>query len=119
MTNTDQTVADVLAQVNDSGDYTKLEGVLCGSLGPSELNYEDWVKPMKLTGGRVCLREESRYANSAFWYGMANDTLHAYYDGDGRKASGPEAVIWLKSALTEPENLTPVLREETPFGGDP
>lgn len=108
-------------------DYLKgderiaLLGVVMDVVDPHELSYEDWSTPLKLSGGRLCLREIGRYHDETIYYTCEGDRLRAVAVGnDGTHGKTwaldpPEAVNWLRDALEDPDNLSVVLRERTPF----
>jgi hypothetical protein len=118
MTDDAETVADVLRAVDGGGDCEPLLGVAAHPDDPHDLSYEDWVQPMKLTGGRVCLRIS--YPDNGI-----DEILYRAKSGVMKVQSvhgGPvdDAVpTWSKDVLLADEtDITPVLRENTPFAED-
>ena len=118
---TDTTIIDVLDDLRQTDPDTDVETAFMRHLvsethpmHQDTLSYEDWVLPMKLSGGRICLRLEWK---DVCWY--------VRRDGFGRiKASDdstPEEYDYkgLRSALDDPDvDVTPVLLEDTPFSKD-
>jgi len=116
MTDADETVADVLRAV-DSPDTWKLEEYADPVPGPQpDMEYEDWVRPMKLTGGRVCLRVEPNQG-PGFLVEWQPEGLTTWLGDGSEPKQGPDQAAWLKDIIEDTDwNITPVLREDTPFG---
>lgn len=115
MSDDEETVADVLADAGLDDEHTFLYQLVNGNADPDEADYEMWVQPLKLTGGRVCLREDdpTHPKYPTFWYTIRNgDTLVGRRLGR-KEVVGKMAIRWLQAA--DPTTLTPVLREDTPF----
>lgn len=115
---TEEAVADVLAELRTEEGPEPLELIARGDGRAEALTYEDWVRPLKLTGGRVCLRASTpvvdiytRRRSDGVLETTAVDVLG---NEVGRHTISPQD---LKQALrfNPPE---PVLRADTPFGGD-
>lgn len=114
----DESVEDYL---RGEDDCKALYGVVMDMTDPERLDYEDWAVPLKLAGGRLCLREIGRYHDETIYYTVEGDRMRAVAvgnDGTGGETwarTPPEAVNWLRDALEDPDNLSVVLRERTPF----
>jgi len=111
----DETVADVLREVCDDECWKMIDRVEMPEMAQPEMDYEDWVRPMKLTGGRVCLR-------------VQRDTeppVHLRWTPRGLQVHAPDVLApkpplavahYLKWAMDSPPlSITPVLRADTPF----
>lgn len=116
---TAQEVEQSLESIGDEGK--KLLGVMYGITDPRLLGYEDWALPMKLSGGKVCIREINRYNDSTTYYVVEGDRMRAVSVGIDQSETWAEypteAVNWLRDAIRSPERLFPVHRSETPFEG--
>lgn len=119
----DESVEDYLEHADflDTVECAALRGVVMDSVEPDALDYEDWATPLKLSGGRLCLREIGRYHDETIYYTCEGDRMRAVaIENDGTHGKTwardpPEAVNWLRDALEDPDNLSVVLRERTPF----
>jgi hypothetical protein len=111
-----ETVETVLARLDDNGECGPLFRVATGETHPDCLDYEDWVKPVKLSGGRVAIKEETTAGNTMYYWMEDSSTLHAAPVGGVVKASADRAVLWLRDGISSDSRLIPVLREDTPFG---
>lgn len=115
MSKTAETVGDVLGHRNDDPHVDRLLETELEVRDPETLTYEDWVRPMKLTGGRVCLEVEwSGYT----WYYARQGDGHLYVLFEARHGDDPLPVTPgdLAEEVRAPEtDVRPVLREETPF----
>jgi len=101
----DQPACDDLLLVADGYDPDRLE-----------MDYEDWVRPLKLTGGRVCLRLHRRPIASDDYVSRAPDGLRVVSE-EGATLSGKPAVAYVHGCLSNGAvEAEPVLREDTPFG---
>jgi len=111
----DETVADVLeGDARGLGVMPMLE-LVNGARGPETLDYEDWVLPLKLTGGRVCLRVEPRNPYRAYFLTIGpGERLKQVHDRENKEPVVVEPGV-LKADLEYGAAVTPVLREETPF----
>jgi len=111
----DETVADRLRQARDCWPLLK---ALTGRKDPEELTYEDWVRPLKLTGGKVCLKVYHDTDNPGYvpcWLRRRSDGM---IDVAGEAADDdplPPKTVKTMLRLLEVE---PVLVEDTPFGED-
>jgi len=122
----DGDVADVIAEHMDPTRHGRLLSVARTGSVPDGMGYEDWVRPLKLSGGRVCLREDppDGLQPAVFDYTIEDgDTLVCQRSTDGAVVDADDAVSWLQDGLAGDETtVRPVLREETPFadtdGGD-
>jgi len=110
-----ETVIDVLDRESLEAECHELRQFCMGMREATELSYEDWVRPLKLTGGRVCLREGRPDGLAPIWYCWQSDGLRAQA-GSIRADNPSRAVTWLKGGISAPTStLTPVLRADTPF----
>lgn len=113
-----ETVAEVLEETIHSHGHTAMYRLLKGRMDASELSYEQWVNPMKLTGGRVCLRcdwEGNVWFHARCMAGMLV-TVDRGADPEDTDVSSPAQV---QNHLNGADvSVTPVLREDTPFGED-
>lgn len=113
-----ETVADVLNDADLWASVEPLYWVARGDKDPDELDYKDWVRPMKLTGGRVCLRLERDGGDRPGFLTVDGAGFLRWMVDDGRPSSLPHPDE-LRQHLDDPElTITPVLREDTPFGGE-
>ena len=111
----DETVADRLRQARHCWPLLK---AVTGRKDPEELTYEDWVRPMKLTGGKVCLRVDATgkhvtyvRRNSA---GMLVEFPESPLADDHEQEISPRQFKdWI-----EQFDIKPVLVEDTPYGED-
>lgn len=110
-----RTVADVLEEVPWGEDAGAMYDMITGSRDPDTLAYEDWVRPLKLTGGRVCLKV--RNGMFRWWYLWDPDGLKRVTGTEGvLKDTPPESVQKAKDDITTRHTtITPVLRADTPF----
>jgi len=119
MSSASEAVVDVLAEHSDPDGGQRLLSVARTGSVPEGMGYEDWVRPLKLSGGRVCLREDPPAAlhGDVFHYTIeAGGTLVCRRSDDGHTVRADDAVNWLRDALGRDETtVRPVLREETPF----
>jgi len=116
-TETTETVLDALESIDADADTLAMRELLTGAVKPATLSYEQWTKPMKLTGGRVCLRIGEKPETAIWWFMWLPEGMHA----DCRTAKreiGPRAVKTLKQGLAMRLPVKPVLKENTPFGSD-
>jgi len=111
----DETVADVLDVLPDDPDTRPLRDHLQGALSAEHLDYEDWVQPLKLTGGRVCLEfDDSELPGVLYVSRLPSGHLAAHSTVTGeRYAVDPYMTVRLMRA--EQVDVTPVLRADTPF----
>lgn len=109
---TAETVAEILLSLDEAPDEVgKMIRYVSGDMDdPDDMTYEDWIRPLKLTGGRVCLRFD--------WEGV---TWYVSRAGSGRLMAAdelhdPHPAAATSEALHDPEvDVTPVLRDDTPF----
>jgi len=117
-----EAVVDVLAEHSDPDGGERLLSVARTGSVPDGMTYEDWVRPLKLSGGRVCLREDppDGLQPAVFDYTIEDgDTLVCQRSTDGHTVRADDAVYWLQDALRwDGTTVRPVLREETPFADD-
>jgi len=111
---------DVLERLQTAPGKTAtamLEAFVEGQYGHNHLGYEDWVAPLRATGGDVCLRAELPHA-VAHWSIRPGDLLEAHLDGRFTESivEPVEAAGMLRAAM-QMDVLEPVPREATPFGG--
>lgn len=133
-----EVVVERLEAVDDSPECERLSQVAIegpspdreeefGPEGPSRdryadrLDYEDWVAPLKLTGGTVCLGvTDSTDDTFQAWYQMCSDTLHHRWEGSGTEdnmtVAGSLSVDRFRFDMdSEVRKVRPVPVEETPF----
>ena len=93
-------------------------------IGPEDLTYEDWIRPMELTDGRICLKIWPSWVDA--FGGIEPDDQALYFrrteDGKIERAPPDE---YGRSTMSDMHfaptisahlpNVEPVLREETPF----
>lgn len=115
---TAETVAEVLDRHMDSDHVRRMQAVLTGDRDASTLDCEDWVLPMKLTGGRVCLRFDVDHLDEQMWLKRGCDGhLYRLHDVDLLPLITDPDDVW-EHGLNDPHvDVTPVLREDTPFSG--
>jgi len=110
-----ETVADVLLPHADDPHVKNLRSFALAGIEAHQLAYEDWTRPLKLTGGRVCLQwrdHTSGYSGYVCWH---PDGLMWQFD-DGDRLTGAHAARELQYCLDDPQvELSPILRERTPF----
>jgi len=117
-----ETVSDLLWELAGDPDTSVgtawMRHLLDGDADESALDYEDWVRPCKLSGGRVCLRESLGNGDEVYYSIEGGDTLHAVAVRENNRVPvrNGEAVSWLRAAPVS--TLRPVLRERTPFADD-
>jgi len=111
-----ETVADVLAAVDDPSTW-KLEEVADPVIDDlPDMTYEDWVHPMKVTGGRVCLEFEFDYVGGTAW-ACRQASGHLAVRQDNWEDAEVPAMGYVEYCLERDSvHVTPVLREDTPFG---
>lgn len=116
MAGDDETVADVLEAIRTPAAGEKLANVVFGDLDPDQLTFEDWVRPMKLTGGRVCL--EIRHGDSEPAWAQWTPNGLEVRDRDRTPDMNPVDVVnRIKTLLPRDDwAFEAVLREDTPFG---
>lgn len=108
-------VARVIEEELDGEDCTGLCMVArdVGHGGP--VTYEEWVHPLKMTGGQVCLRADQDERDDHFWFTVDGDTIISR-SHTGFEDSGVPAMGCMKRCISiQGISLTPVLREDTPF----
>lgn len=114
----EESVAGVLIDYcPDTGAEAMIDMVL-GSRVPSTLSYKDWVRPMELTLGSVCLRFD-RDGGMEYLISTDNGRMAWRFWVDRHDqwcwAWAPPRQV---RELLETETPEPVLREDTPFGED-
>jgi len=112
---TDETVADVLREVCDDECWKMIDRVEMPEMAQPEMGYEDWVRPMKLTGGRVCLRVSDAAHDEEWFYTMEGAGLYYNPRAPFKSVGPPRSVAFLKRDLDSDVDVTPVLRADTPF----
>ena len=111
----DETVADRLRAAYDCWPLLR---AVEGRRPWHELTREDWVRPLKLTGGRVCLRETHPKSDERAWFTVRSDTL-VFRDTGGNDHTAMQAIEDLHYAMNSSSiRLRPVVIEETPFAED-
>lgn len=117
MTDDAETVMDVLLEAQEqSGEPINMTRALYAD-DFSDLSYEDWANPMKLTGGRVCLRVKDEDISEPAYLCWHRDDTFRMQVGNGlfKDLVRPS---WLVEKMSrESITIEPVLREDTPFGG--
>lgn len=114
----DECVADVLGSTW-SGDETPLYHHLVGDVPERVLDYDDWIEPMAVTAGRICLRLTApdrthwiRWDTSGVF---RHRTEPSRADGRGeRRIAEPRLRHWVDQYPVDP-----VLIEDSPFGTRP
>jgi len=110
-----ETVVDVLYDLNDLAEVDGMLQLLYGDCQPADLCYEDWIRPMKLTGGRICLRCEWE-GNVWFSYRCGAGLLLCCSSGQPREEAKVVDPDQVKSDLAAPDvDVSPILRSDTPF----
>jgi len=111
-----ETVKDVLDDLEGGPvRWCKLRDVVAYGPDPP-MSYEDYINPLKLTGGRVCL-EIDRGETTVFVRYRGDGHLEHITLGPAGDIRGPSETLIapLRDSLEEHE-VEPVLREDTPFG---
>jgi len=111
-----QDVLERLQAAPGKASTALLEAFVEGAYGHAHMSYEDWVSPLRATGGDVCLRAELPHG-VAHWSIRPGDLLEAHLDGRFTEAivEPVEAAGMLRAAM-QMDVLEPVPREATPFG---
>jgi len=110
-----ETVADVLEKLDRRGRPVPLLYHVRGDLPADALDYEDWVRPMKITDGRVCIKFEHTGLPAPSWATWRPDGLH-YRVSEGTEYVSDTASYYVKHNLPDARmKVIPVLREDTPF----
>jgi len=96
-----------------------------GYIDYTELTVEQWLKPSKLSGGRIALRIEREATKCTEFVTVESDTLRMYRDDTVAadvEETGPHirelvavSVAGQRSGIAE---VRPVLRAETPLAGE-
>jgi len=118
MPDDETTVADVIRDTHTTADREPLAAVADGAIDQHTLDYEDWVRPMKLTAGRVCLNVQRPSYSSWVSYEKGGELVYTKGTKSKYTVVGPRAISWFKDDLDSGRTITPVLREDTPFGGE-
>jgi hypothetical protein len=111
----DQTVVDVLEEVGDWTDVEALRQRASDDYPDAPMDREDWLRPLRLTGGQVCLRVQHEWHESYVTFDSSGHLVYHVGTTDPYEAVGKEALTMFKSALHVGHAIEPVLREETPF----
>jgi hypothetical protein len=113
-----ETVIFVLSEMEDWTEERAAEWVSDVQQVHSTIDYETAVRPLKLTGGQICLRAEHLGLASDSWAAWQPDGLH-YRVNRRIEYVGPTAVYYLKGDLPDSRfSLRPVMRKDTPFSED-
>jgi len=93
-------------------------------IGPEELTYEDWIRPMELTDGRICLKIWPFWVDAFPSIKPDDKALYFRRTEDGKIERAPPDEYG-RSTMTDMHfaptisahlpNVELVLREETPF----
>lgn len=112
------TVADVLAEAYPEPKHCAMLAMLEADAEPGDLDYDDWVKPMRMTDGRVCLKADLGDMGCVIFM-MMKGTLVSMWDDGVVGGNQNEVEEYLKNNLDRDDvDVVPVLREDTPFGSD-
>jgi len=110
-----QTVVDVLADLPSWDVHQARVWETEVKMDADSLDYEAVARPLKLTGGRVCLQWRDHVANCSGSICWHPDGLVCRYD-NGDRLTGAHAAGELQYCLDNPRvELSPILRERTPF----
>lgn len=112
-----ETVVDVLEGVESDDVRNLYHYITTDGEHPESLSYEDWVHPMKASGGRIAIKETLPYegSESVLYYTIEHgDTLVCRNEGK-EVARTEKAIRWFKHAMQG--DIEPVLASETPSGG--
>lgn len=117
---TDDAVEFIGSMTADHPGMRNLYGafVEATNIEPDDLTYEDWVRPMKLTGGRVCLRLDLPGWDADVFVSRRGDGMLIETADTDEFAPFPTNPTALKNDIEKADTVEPVLREDTPFGGE-
>lgn len=108
-------VESILNELDDDG-VAPLREYVCGD-APRPIAVESWTLPMKLSGGELCIKEETTYGTWWYRYVGSGDVV-AYHEGEDEELRGVDAFKYLVAAMADDgitNSIEPVLLYETPF----
>jgi len=111
----DETVVDVLEELDDWTDVERLRQRASEDYPNSPMTREDWLQPLKLTGGRVCLKVSHDWFSGFVTVDRGDRLVYRMGGKSPFTVYGVEAVGTFQSTLDAGLDIEPVLREETPF----
>lgn len=109
-----ETVKEVLDSLQDQEDVWPMTDLVYGVCNAEDLHFEDWVRPLELTDGQICLRLDPPRDREPVYVSWNNGEIHRMWPYQDRPVESSPGFVKLRMPNSGYE-LSPVLRSETPF----
>lgn len=83
-----------------------------GDAGKDELSYEEWVHPLRMTGGKLALKWEHRDLDHYGYVWWEPQGLVYTFETAGTRRDGFDAMCCFRETMIADEKITVVLKED-------